>query len=112
MGIALRVSVVKRRHIVDVDGLVRVAGTVTMPPIHAIITQVYGVRYVGILGGIVFFSHQIWSFLWARLGRKIHDAAGKYNTVLILTLAWGVFAGLIHLPIDERLLEIRAPVLA
>jgi predicted MFS family arabinose efflux permease len=84
----------------------------TVPPTNAIIAQVYGVRYLGMLGGIVFFSHQIGSFLGAWLGGKIYDATGNYNTVWLLTIALGVFAALIHLPIDERSLESRTPALA
>ena len=84
----------------------------TVPPTNAIIAQVYGVRYLGMLGGIVFFSHQIGSFLGAWLGGKIYDATGNYNTVWMLTIALGIFAGLVHLPIDERALENRKPALA
>ena len=84
----------------------------TVPPTNAIIAQVYGVRYLGMLGGIVFFSHQIGSFLGAWLGGKIYDATGNYNTVWMLTIALGVFAALVHLPIDERALEGRQPALA
>ena len=84
----------------------------TVPPTNAIIAQVYGVRYLGMLGGIVFFSHQIGSFLGAWLGGKIYDATGNYNTVWMLTIALGVFAALVHLPIDERALESRQPALA
>lgn len=84
----------------------------TVPPTNAIIAQVYGVRYLGMLGGIVFFSHQIGSFLGAWLGGKIYDATGNYDTVWMLTIGLGIFAGLIHLPIDERELESRTPVLA
>ena len=84
----------------------------TVPPTNAIIAQVYGVRYLGMLGGVVFFSHQIGSFLGAWLGGKIYDATGNYNTVWMLAIGLGVFAGLIHLPIDERSLESRTPLLA
>ena len=79
----------------------------TVPPTNAIIAQVYGVRYLGMLGGIVFFSHQIGSFLGAWLGGKIYDATGNYNTVWMLTIALGIFAALVHLPIDERALDSR-----
>jgi predicted MFS family arabinose efflux permease len=84
----------------------------TVPPTNAIIAQVYGVRYLGMLGGVVFFSHQIGSFLGAWLGGKIYDATGNYNTVWMLTIALGIFAGLVHLPIDERSLESRKLVAA
>ena len=51
-------------------------------------------RYPGMLGGIVFFSHQIGSFLGARLGGKLYDVTGNYNTVWMLTIALGVFAAI------------------
>jgi len=84
----------------------------TVPPTNAIIAQVYGVRYLGMLSGIVFFSHQIGSFLGAWLGGRIYDATGNYNAVWMMTIALGIFAGLVHLPIDERSLESRTPALA
>ena len=84
----------------------------TVPPTNALIAQVYGVRYLGMLGGVVFFSHQIGSFLGACLGGKIYDATGNYNTVWMLTIGLGIFAGLIHLPIDERALESLEAALA
>ena len=84
----------------------------TVPPTNAIVAEVYGVRYLGMLGGIVFFSHQIGSFLGAWLGGKIYDATGNYDTVWMMTIGLGVFAALIHLPIDERSLESRVTALA
>jgi MFS family permease len=79
----------------------------TVPPTNALIAQIYGARYLGMLGGIVFFSHQIGSFLGVWLGGKIFDSTGNYNTVWMLTIGLGVFAALVHLPIDERALEAR-----
>ena len=103
--------------LVGVDGVRlrscdRILWLSTVPPTNAIIAQVYGVRYLGMLGGIVFFSHQIGSFLGARLGGKLYDVTGNYNTVWMLTIALGVFAAIVHLPIDERALESRTPALA
>jgi MFS family permease len=79
----------------------------TVPPTNALIAQIYGARYLGMLGGIVFFSHQIGSFLGVWLGGKIFDSTGNYNTVWMLTIGLGAFAALVHLPIDERALEAR-----
>jgi MFS family permease len=79
----------------------------TVPPTNALIAQIYGARYLGMLGGIVFFSHQIGSFLGAWLGGKLYDATGSYDIVWMLTIGLGIFAGLVHLPIDERALEAR-----
>jgi predicted MFS family arabinose efflux permease len=79
----------------------------TVPPTNALVAQIYGARYLGMLGGIVFFSHQIGSFLGAWLGGKMFDLQGNYNTVWIIIIALGVFAALVHLPIDERALDAR-----
>jgi MFS family permease len=79
----------------------------TVPPTNALIAQIYGARFLGMLGGIVFFSHQIGSFLGAWLGGKLYDVTGNYDIVWMLTIALGIFAGLVHLPIDERSLETR-----
>jgi predicted MFS family arabinose efflux permease len=79
----------------------------TVPPTNALVAQIYGARYLGMLGGIVFFSHQIGSFLGAWLGGKLYDLNGNYNTVWMLTIALGVVAALVHLPIDERALDKR-----
>lgn len=80
----------------------------TVPPTNALVAQIYGARYLGMLGGIVFFSHQIGSFLGAWLGGKLFDATGSYDIVWGIVIALGVFAALVHLPIDERALEARS----
>jgi MFS family permease len=82
----------------------------TVPPTNALVAQIYGARYLGMLGGIVFFSHQIGSFLGAWLGGKLYDLNGNYDIVWMITIALGIFAALVHLPIDERALESRKAV--
>jgi MFS family permease len=77
----------------------------TVPPTNAIVAQVFGVRYLSMLSGFTFFSHQIGSFLGAWLGGKLYDTTGSYDVVWYLAIALGIVAGLINLPIDER--EIR-----
>jgi len=77
----------------------------TVPPTNGIVAQVFGVRYLAMLAGFTFFSHQIGSFLGAWLGGRLYDALGSYDLVWYLSIALGVVAGLINLPIDER--EIR-----
>jgi predicted MFS family arabinose efflux permease len=79
----------------------------TVPPTNAIVGQVFGVRYMAMLTGVTFFSHQIGSFLGAWLGGFLFDRLGSYDLVWYLSIALGVVAGLINLPIDER--EIRRP---
>ena len=82
----------------------------TVPPTNGIVGQVFGVRYMAMLTGVTFFSHQIGSFLGAWLGGYFFDRLGSYDVVWYLSIALGIVAGLINLPIDER--EIRRPVAA
>jgi MFS family permease len=77
----------------------------TVPPTNGIVAQVFGVRYLAMLSGFTFFSHQIGSFLGAWLGGRLYDSTGSYDIVWYLSIALGVLAGLINLPIDEQ--EIR-----
>ena len=77
----------------------------TVPPTNGIVAQVFGVRYLAMLSGFTFFSHQIGSFLGAWLGGVLYDRTGSYDIVWYLSIALGIVAGLINLPIDER--EIR-----
>jgi MFS family permease len=74
----------------------------TVPPTNSIIAQVFGVRYLSMLAGITFFSHQVGSFLGAWLGGRFFDAFGSYDLVWYLSIALGVVAGLLNLPIDEK----------
>jgi predicted MFS family arabinose efflux permease len=82
----------------------------TVPPTNGIVAQIFGVRFLAMLSGFTFFSHQIGSFLGAWLGGKLYDTTGSYNLVWYLSIALGILAGLINLPIDER--EIKRPVAA
>ncbi len=85
----------------------------TVPPTNAIVAQVFGVRFLGMLSGLVFFSHQIGSFLGVWLGGRLFDATGAYDVVWGLCIALGGVAALLNLPLDERSLEgRRGPVLA
>ncbi len=81
----------------------------TVPPTNGILAQVFGVRYLSMLSGITFFSHQIGSFLGAWLGGKVFDTTGSYDIVWYLSIALGIVAGLINLPIDEREIARTAP---
>jgi predicted MFS family arabinose efflux permease len=74
----------------------------TVPPTNGIVAHVFGVRYLAMLSGFTFFSHQIGSFLGAWLGGKLYDVTGSYDIVWYLSIALGVIAGVINLPIDER----------
>jgi predicted MFS family arabinose efflux permease len=73
----------------------------TVPPTNAVVAQIFGVQYLSMLGGFVFLSHQVGSFLGAWLGGKLYDATGSYNIVWWLAVALGIFAALINLPVRE-----------
>ena len=74
----------------------------TVPLTTAIVEQVFGVRYLATLFGIVFLSHQIGSFIGVWLGGYLYDRTGSYDPVWWLGVALGIAAALIHMPIDER----------
>jgi MFS family permease len=73
----------------------------TIPPTNAVVAQIFGVAHLSMLGGFVFFSHQIGSFMGVWLGGFLYDKTGSYDIVWYLSIALGVFAGLINLPVRE-----------
>lgn len=74
----------------------------TVPLTTGIVAQVFGVRYMATLFGIVFLSHQVGSFLGVWLGGYLHDRTGTYDAVWWAGVILGLLAALIHLPINER----------
>lgn len=81
----------------------------TVPPTNALVALMFGTRYLAMLGGLVFFSHQVGSFLGVWLGGALYDLNQSYDPVWWMGVALGVFAGLVHLPIRERAVD-RAPM--
>jgi predicted MFS family arabinose efflux permease len=81
----------------------------TVPPTNAVIAQIFGVQYLSMLGGFVFLSHQIGSFLGVWLGGRLYDATGNYDMVWWISIALGVFAALANLPVKERAIERPLP---
>ncbi|HET9012387.1 MAG TPA: MFS transporter [Gemmatimonadaceae bacterium] len=81
----------------------------TVPPTNGIVAGVFGTRYLAMLSGFTFFSHQIGSFLGAWLGGYLFDRTGSYDVVWWIAIALGVLAGLINLPIDERQIRRAQP---
>jgi predicted MFS family arabinose efflux permease len=73
----------------------------TVPPTNAVIAQIFGPAHMSMLGGFVFLSHQVGSFLGVWLGGRLYDATGSYDVVWWLAVALGVFAALINLPVRE-----------
>jgi len=74
----------------------------TVPLTSGLIGQIFGVRYLSTLFGIVFFSHQIGAFLGVWLGGYIFDVTGSYDIVWYLSVALGVLSALLHWPINEQ----------
>jgi MFS family permease len=79
----------------------------TVPLTTSLVGQIYGVRHLGMLGGVVFLGHQFGSFLGSWLGGRIFDATNSYDLAWMLVIAFGAFAALMHAPIDQRPLEQR-----
>lgn len=84
----------------------------TVPLTSGIVAQVFGPKYMSMLTGIVFFSHQIGSFLGVWGGGYLYDTTGSYNVVWYCSIALGIFAGIVHWPIDERPLARLSPAKA
>ena len=74
----------------------------TVPLTSGLIAYIYGIKYMGTLFGIVFFSHQLGSFLGVWLGGVMYDIYGSYTLVWWVGVCIGAFSTLIHLPVRER----------
>jgi predicted MFS family arabinose efflux permease len=73
----------------------------TVPPTNAAVAQIFGIQHLSMLSGFIFFSHQIGSFMGVWLGGYLYDRNGSYDIVWLLTIALGIFAGLVNLPVSE-----------
>jgi MFS family permease len=80
----------------------------TVPLTSGLIAHIYGLRYMGTLYGIVFFSHQLGSFIGVWLGGELYDLYGDYTLVWWVGVAVGLFSAIVHLPVRERSLNARA----
>ena len=74
----------------------------TVPPTSGLVARMFGTRYLTMLFGIVFFSHQVGAFIGAYWAGWLYDTVGNYDAVWWISIALGVFSGLIHLPIREQ----------
>jgi predicted MFS family arabinose efflux permease len=74
----------------------------TVPPTSGLVAVMFGTRYIATLFGVVFFSHQVGAFLGIWLGGLFFELYGSYDAVWWMSVALGLFAALIHLPIVER----------
>ncbi|SMR81964.1 Predicted arabinose efflux permease, MFS family [Aliiroseovarius halocynthiae] len=80
----------------------------TVPLTSGLVAHIYGLRYMGTLYGIVFFSHQLGSFLGVWLGGRMYDAFGDYTLVWWIGVGVGAFSAIVHLPVKEQPLAARA----
>ncbi len=82
----------------------------TVAPTNALVAVMFGTRYLGMLGGIVFLSHQLGSFLGVWMGGLLYDVYGSYDAVWWLGVALGLFAAAVHWPIREE--PVQRPAIA
>ena len=80
----------------------------TVPLTSGTVAQIFGSRYLSTLYGVVFFSHQIGSFMGVWLAGRLYDSTGSYDVVWWMAIALGVLATLVHLPIADRPLQKQA----
>ena len=81
----------------------------TVPPTNATIAQIFGVQHLSMLGGFVFFSHQVGSFMGVWLGGYLYDRTGSYDVVWYIAIGLGIFAGLVNLPVKEAPIQRGTP---
>jgi MFS family permease len=85
----------------------------TVPLTNGLVGQIFGMRYMGLLAGVVFFGHQIGSFVGVWLAGWMYDQTGSYHGAFVLSIGLGVFAALVNLPVNEQpLAERRAAAAA
>ncbi|HEX7788110.1 MAG TPA: MFS transporter, partial [Methylomirabilota bacterium] len=84
----------------------------TVPLTNGLVAQIFGLRYAGMLAGIVFFGHQIGSFIGVWLAGWLYDQTGSYDGALVISIGLGVFAALVNLPVNEKPLAERRPAAA
>ena len=77
----------------------------TVPPTSALVMLMFGTKYMAMLYGFAFFSHQVGGFLGVYLGGVLYEAYGNYNFVWWLSVALGIASAVINLPIEERPVE-------
>lgn len=85
----------------------------TVPATSGLVAQMFGLRHMGTLYGIVFLNHQLGSFMGVWLGGYLYDTTGTYNIVWWSAATIALFTAVIHIFIDERpVLRLRRPAVA
>ncbi|GAL05306.1 probable MFS transporter [Photobacterium aphoticum] len=83
----------------------------TVPLTSGLVRQIFGARYMSTLYGLVFFTHQVGSFLGAWFGGRIYDYYGSYEPIWWTTVVLAFLAALIHIPINDKPI-VRQPATA
>lgn len=73
----------------------------TVPPTNALVAQIFGIKHLSMLGGVVFLSHQLGSFMGVWLGGRLHDLSGNYDTVWWVSIGLGVVAALCNMGVQH-----------
>ncbi len=84
----------------------------TVPPTSGLVAVMFGTRWLTMLFGFAFFSHQVGGFLGVWLGGVVFERTGSYDTVWWLSVLFGVLSAIINLPIVEKPVERPVPVAA
>jgi MFS family permease len=84
----------------------------TVPLTNGLVGQIFGMRYAAMLASIVFFGHQIGSFVGVWLAGYLYDTTGSYSGAFIASIGLGIFAALVNLPVNEKPLVERRPAVA
>ena len=84
----------------------------TVPLTNGLVGQIFGMRYAAMLASIVFFGHQIGSFIGVWLAGHLYDTTGSYSGAFLVSIGLGVFAALVNLPVNEKPLAERRPAVA
>jgi hypothetical protein len=74
----------------------------TVPPTSGLVALMFGTRWLAMLFGFAFFSHQVGGFLGVWLGGLAYEMTGSYDLVWILSIAFGIASAIINLPIEEK----------
>jgi MFS family permease len=82
----------------------------TVPLTNGLVGQIFGLRYMAMLTGVVFFGHQIGSFAGIWLAGYLYDQTGSYTGAMAISIGLGVFAALVNLPVNEKPITERKPV--
>jgi MFS family permease len=81
----------------------------TVPLTNGLVQQIFGMRYAAMLASLVFFGHQIGSFIGVWLAGYLYDTTGSYTGAFVASIGLGIFAALVNLPVNEKpLIERRA----